>query len=327
MSPVLNRSEQVSLAARAIASARSLALACHVGPDGDALGSMMGLAHAAVAAGKAVVASFGTPFSIPGNLEFLPTVGLIPPNEFPTEPELMVVFDAGSGDRLGELESNASAAGTLVVLDHHITNTGFGDIAVVDGAAAATAEIVADLLIELGWPITVDIATCLHTALVTDTGRFQYSATKPSTFKLAAGLVAAGADTDFIGQEVYDKAPFGYLKVAAAALGRAQLDEEAGVVSAVVTFADLDAAGIDWGDIDNLINTIRLPVEADVSLLVKVFEEDRMKLSLRSRGGTDVGRVAAELGGGGHRFAAGVTVEMDPDTAIKKVIELVTEQR
>lgn len=323
----MSRREQLEVAAEAIRAVDTIAMACHVGPDGDALGSMMGLALAAVDAGKDVVTSFGTPFTIPQNLAFLPTTGLVPPGEFPSEPELMAVFDAGSSDRLGELGSNAAAAKKLIVLDHHVTNTGFGDIAIIDGAAAATGEIVAELLEILGWPITAEIATCLHTAIVTDTGRFQYTATKPSTLKLAAGLVAAGANTDLIGQEVYDKAPFGYLKVAAAALSRAELDAAAGVVSAVVTYEDLDEAGVDWGDIDNLINTIRLPVEADVAVLAKVFEKDRIKLSLRSRGGTDVGQIASEFGGGGHRFAAGATAGGDVKSVLKKVVDLVRAQR
>jgi phosphoesterase RecJ-like protein len=162
---------------------------------------------------------------------------------------------------------------------------------------------------------------------VTDTGRFQYAATKPSTFKLAAGLVAAGADTDYIGQQVYDQAPFGYLRAAGAALSRAILDEEAGVVSTIITHKDLEEAGIDWGDIDGLIDTIRLAVEADVAALAKVHDDGRVKLSLRSRGGTDVGAIAAALGGGGHRLASGVTIEDTAENAISQVVEMVKAAR
>lgn len=320
-------SEELRRAATAIEGIESLALACHIGPDGDALGSMMGLAIAASNAGKEVKASFGSPFVVPTNLNFLPQTGLVSPREFPTAPELMVVLDAGSKERLGELASNAGDARTLIVLDHHITNEGFGDISVVDGEAAATGELVAKLLQILDWPITAEIATCLHTAIVTDTGRFQYSATKPSTLRLAAGLVAAGADTDYIGQQIYEQAPFGYLKAAASALSTASLHADASVVSAVITSADLVEAGIDWGDIDNLINTIRLPVEADVALLVKVYADGRIKLSMRSRGATDVGAIAASLGGGGHRFAAGASVNLSPEEAIAAVTAKALEQR
>ncbi len=323
----MSRETELAEAAAAIAAADSLSLACHVGPDGDALGSMMGLALAARDAGKAVVTSFGSPFLIPDNLSFLPTHGLVAPGEVPDEPEVMVVLDAGSADRLGELAHNAKNAGTLIVLDHHVTNEGFGDIAVVDGQAAATAELVIELLEILDWPMTEEIATCLMTAIVTDTGRFQYSATKPSTFRAAADLVTAGADTDFIGQQVYEQAPFGYLHAAGAAMSRAKLNAEAGVVSTVLTAEDLDAAGIDWGDVDNLINTIRLAVEADVAVLAKVHEDDRVKLSLRSRGETDVGAIAAAFGGGGHRLASGATVSMTAEDAIEAVVEKVMEQK
>ena len=306
-------------AAEAIVEAESMALACHVGPDGDALGSMLGLGIAASVAGKTVTASFGSPFVVPGNLAFLPTDLLVSPESFPAEPELMVVLDAGSAERLGDLAPNAAKAGTLIVLDHHITNEGFGDISIVDPAAAATGELVVELLRLLGWPTTPDIATCLHTALVTDTGRFQYSNTRPSTLRMAAGLVAAGARPEEIGRHVYEEAPFGYLGAAGAALSRARLDADLGIVSTVLTQDDLTANGIDWGDVDNLINTLRLAVEADVAALAKVHSDGRVKVSLRSRGGTDVGALAAELGGGGHRFAAGFTFEGTAEVALDEV--------
>ena len=306
-------------AAAAIENSQELALACHVGPDGDALGSMIGFGMAAQAAGKRVVAGFGSPFSVPATLAFLPLDLLVDPGSYPERPETMVVFDAGSPDRLAELGSQAADSGTLVVVDHHVTNEGFGDIALVDPTAAATAVIVADLLDVLGWPIGPEVATCLLTALVTDTGRFQYANTNPQALQLAARLVDAGARPDQISQKVYDEAPFGYLKVAGVALSRAELDPEARVVSTIVTEQDLDEAGIGWGDIDNLINTLRLAEEADVAVLAKVHADGEVKLSLRSRGDTDVGALTAAMGGGGHRLAAGVTYAGNAEAAIQEV--------
>jgi phosphoesterase RecJ-like protein len=314
-------------AAAAIEGSQDLALACHVGPDGDALGSMIGFGIAAREAGKNVVAGFGSPFFVPATLSFLPTEFLVDPESFPEAPETMVVFDAGSPDRLAELGSPAGDSGTLVVLDHHVTNEGFGDIALVDGQAAATGVVVAELLDVLGWPITAEIATCLLTALVTDTGRFQYANTNPAALELAARLVAAGARPDLISQKVYDEAPFGYLKVAGVALTRAELDPVARMVSTIITEADLTEAGVSWGDIDNLINTLRLAEEADVAVLAKVHADGLVKLSLRSRGGTDVGALAASLGGGGHRLAAGVTLDGDADQAIDRVKGLLEVHR
>lgn len=309
----------IEKAAATIAASGELTLACHVGPDGDALGSMLGFGMAARVAGKAVVAGFGSPFVVPANLSFLPIDLLVDPAAFPEAPETMVVFDAGSADRLAELGASAGKARTLVVIDHHVTNEGFGDIPLVDPGAAATGVIVADLLDALGWPITPEIATCLLTAIVTDTGRFQYANTTPPTLELAARLVAAGARPEHISQNVYEEAPFGYLKAAGAALTRAVLDSDERMVSTVITHQDLQESGVDWGDIDNLINTLRLAEEADVAVLAKVNGDGHVKVSLRSRGATDVGALAAELGGGGHRLASGFTYEGDPEKAIDEV--------
>ncbi len=319
--------ELIEAAAEAIRTSESLALACHVGPDGDALGSMIGFGLAARNAGKRVVASFGSPFSVPGNLSFLPTDLLVHPDEFPKQPETMVVFDAGVADRLGELGSVAGDAGQLIVLDHHATGGDFGDIPVVRPDAAATGVLVAELLDELGWPLTPAIATCLQTAVVTDTGRFQYAATTPSVFELAARLVRAGARPADISQKVYEEAPFGYLKAAGAALSRATLDRDLSMVSTVISEDDLVAAGIDWGDIDNLINTVRLAQEADVAVIVKVHKDGRVKLSMRSRGGTDVGGLAAAMGGGGHRLASGVTYAGTAEAALDEVRKRIGDHR
>ncbi|HEU4918036.1 MAG TPA: bifunctional oligoribonuclease/PAP phosphatase NrnA [Acidimicrobiia bacterium] len=314
-------------AAAAITGSRDLALACHVGPDGDALGSMIGFGIAARNAGKGVVAGFGSPFIVPGTLSFLPDDLLVDPDSFPEAPETMVVFDAGSPDRLAELGSPAGDSGTLVVVDHHITNEGFGDIALVDPDAAATGVIVTELLDVLGWPITPDVAICLLTALVTDTGRFQYANTNPAALEMAARLVEAGARPDLISQKVYDEAPFGYLKVAGIALSRAELDVAARMVSTIITEQDLDEAGVGWGDIDNLINTLRLAEEADVAVLAKVHADGQVKLSLRSRGDTDVGALAAALSGGGHRLAAGLTFAGPAENAIDEVRARLEEYR
>lgn len=317
----------LAAAAKAIGEADELALACHVGPDGDALGSMLGLGIAARGEGKKVVASFGTPFQIPGNLAFLPDDLLVPPEDFPEKPDTMVVFDAGSADRLAELGSNAGKAGTLVVIDHHVTNEGFGDIALVDSSAAATGELVYELLQLLDWEINATVANCLHTALVTDTGRFMYSSTSPRTMRIAATLLEAGAQPTEIGRHVYEESPFGYLKAAAAALDRVELDDQRGVVSSLITYEDLAAAGIGWGDIDGLIDLIRVAEEADVAVLAKLHEDGRVKVSLRSRGDTDVGSLAAKKGGGGHRLAAGFTVEADPNEILDEIRGLVEEYR
>lgn len=314
-------------AAKTIGEADSIALACHVGPDGDALGSMLGLAIAAANAGKDVVASFGTPFSLPPSLSFLPTGLLIPPRDFPDAPDVMVVLDAGSAERLGDLGSNASDAGTLIVIDHHVTNEGFGDVSMVDPNAAATGELVFGILRALEWKITPEIALCLHTALVTDTGRFSYSNTTPQTLRIAADLVEAGSEPNVIGRFVYEEEPFGYLKVVAVAMDRAVLDRERRAVFTWISDQDLASLGLDWGDTENIIDLLRLAIEADTAVLAKVHDDGRVKVSLRSRGETDVGGLAAAMGGGGHRLAAGFTLEAPVDVVLNRVLDAVEDHR
>ncbi|MEX1006137.1 MAG: bifunctional oligoribonuclease/PAP phosphatase NrnA [Acidimicrobiia bacterium] len=302
-----------------LSDAESLVLACHVGPDGDALGSMLGLGMAAKAAGKSVVASFGTPFVIPESLRFLNTDLLVPPSQVPEAPAVMVTFDAGSADRLGELGGVASKAGTVVVIDHHVTNVGFGDVNLIDAEAAATAEIVVALLDRLGWPVDQDIAAALLTGLVTDTGRFQYSNTTPRTLEAATRMVEAGAHPEVIGRHVYEETPFGYLHAAGAVLSRAQLDADRRFVWSVLTIEDLKESGIRATDTDPLIDVIRTAVESDVALLVKEVDDGKVKGSLRSRGRVDVGAIAVELGGGGHHNAAGFTFTGSSEGAVEAV--------
>ncbi len=310
----LNRS--LKKAAEAIAAAKSLAISCHVSPDGDALGSALGLAHAARAAGRVAVVSFGSPFRVPGSLQFLDTSPLVPPDRFPRQPDCMVVFDAGSADRLGELAAAAAAATVLVVVDHHKSTTGeFGDIVVVDPSAAASAQLTVALLDIIGWPIGATVAQCLLTGLVTDTGRFQYSATTGEVMRVAGRLIDAGVRPEVIGQAVFESVPFGYLRVAATMLARAVLEEDAGLVWSWVGEAEVAASGAAWSDLDGLIDDLRIAREADVAALLKETSQG-WKVSMRSRGGHDVAAIASAHGGGGHRNAAGFTMQAGPEAVV-----------
>ena len=180
--------------ARSCASPRStaciVALACHINPDGDALGSMLGLLHVLRADGRDVVASFSSPFDVAPHYRELPGLDLLTkPGDFPAEPEVMVTFDCGSLGRLGELEPGEKAARELIVLDHHVSNTRYGTINVIDPDAAASGVVVRRLVHELGLPLNDDAAVALYAALVCDTGRFQYDTTTPAVFELARELV------------------------------------------------------------------------------------------------------------------------------------------
>lgn len=299
--------------------AEELVLTCHVGPDGDALGSLLGVAWLARRQGKKIYASFGEPFTIPEAYRFLPVDLLVAPGAVSAEPGLMMSFDAGSLDRLGVLAETAGRAKTLVVVDHHASNPGFGTLNLIDPKAAATAEICVQLMAGLGWELDEVSATCFHAGLVTDTGRFQYSNTSPSTLRVAATLIEAGARPEIVGRHVYEEVPFGYLHLASTVLGRASLDPELRLVWSWVSFGDLAAAGIGMDDTDPLIDAVRVARESDVAMLLKEAGQDRVKVSLRSRGRVDVGAIAVAFGGGGHHNAAGFTFTGSIEAAVEAV--------
>jgi len=310
--------EHLDEAIAAVAAAESLAITCHVNPDGDALGSALALAHAARAMGVSAEVSFGGDFEVPESLQFLDLSPLVEPDQLAAEPDCLVVFDVAAPDRLGDLAPLAEVAGTVVVVDHHVSNDGFGDIAVIEPTAAASAQLALYLIEGLGWPVDEVAAECLLTGLVTDTGRFQYSATTGEVMRVAARLIDAGARPEMIGQHVYESAPFGALAVTGVMLGRAVLEEGRGLVWSVVTADDLERAGVSYTQTDGLIDDLRVAREADVALLLKETAGG-WKGSLRSRGRRDVASIAQGFGGGGHHNAAGFEAPGEPEEIVAAV--------
>jgi len=310
-------------AAQAIDDSVTLGAVCHERPDGDALGSMLGFAAAARLAGRSVQVSIPPPGTVPTKYRFLPTHLLSDPISPLRPPETLLAFDCAAVDRLGDLAELAGRVERLVVVDHHISNEGFGTLDLIDPQAAATVELVYELILELGWPVDEAVATSLLTGLVTDTGRFQYSNTTPATHRIAARLLEAGARPEKIGQAVYEEESFGLLSVAGAVLSRARLESRVAVVWSVLYPDDLAAASLDGEDTELLIDLVRLPREAQVAMLIRQTSEDEVRVSLRSRGKVDVGAVAASLGGGGHHNAAGLRYRGDPSAAAAAVLERV----
>jgi phosphoesterase RecJ-like protein len=319
--PSMAEFEDLERASSALRAAEEIVLTCHVGPDGDAMGSMLAVAHAARQGGKKVYPSFGPPYSVIPAFRFLPVDLLVEPESVPAHPQVAISFDAAGLSRLGAMAGPASRAGLLIVLDHHLAGDGpFGHLNLIDPQAAATAEIAHTLITATGWPVDETVATCLLTGLVTDTGRFQYSNTRPSTLRLAADLVAAGARPEVIGQHIYEETPFGYLHLASRVLGRARLNPERALVWTVLYQTDLQEAGVGLADTDPLIDLVRLPAESQVALLLKEQEDGTYKGSLRSRGLRDVASIAAGFGGGGHHNAAGFS----HPGPVEEIVEIIT---
>jgi phosphoesterase RecJ-like protein len=307
-------------AASLITGAGQVALACHVVPDGDALGSMLALHHVLRAAGIRSVAGFAGPQVVGPHYRDLPGLEmLVDPSDFPAEPEVMVTLDCGSIERLGAFERPARAARELVVIDHHLSNTGFGSIHLVDPSAAASAVVVARLIEALGLPLNHEAAVCLYAGLVCDTGRFQYESANIEAFELARRLLEFDVPVARLNRALFEEHRLAYLRLVGEILGRATLDEEKAFIWAAVTQADLARFGVSLEETEGVIDFLRQAREAEVSCVLKEASDGSLRVSLRSLGAVDVSAIAARHGGGGHRFAAGFTASDSVRTVVERI--------
>jgi phosphoesterase RecJ-like protein len=316
-------------AGEALRAARNVALACHVNPDPDAIGSMLGLALWLRSEGKEVVCSWGNnPLQRPRWLSVLPGSELIvDPQGFPARPEVMVALDTASPDRLGPLGANAEAAEQAIVIDHHRTNPGFGTIVVLDPDASSTSEMVFRLIRSAGGELTPEIAACLYAGIVTDTGRFQYESTSPETHRVAAELRSLDFDHTAIARALFEDISLAALRVSAIALDRVVHVPELSLAWTYVLQADLSVDGVEMSETDDLIDFVRVAREADATCVIKQQGDGNFKVSLRSKGLTDVGAVAKAFGGGGHRLAAGFTSHTGVAETVRQVEEALRSLR
>ena len=228
-------------------------------------------------------------------------------------------LDAASPGRLGELAVLLDNAGTSVVVDHHASNPGFGDVRLVDGGAPATVALVAGSARRARRrPSTPQLATCLYAGLAADTGSFRFGNTRPDTHELAARLLATGIDHSAISRRLFDTAPFGWLGLLSVVTGRAVLEPDvgAGLVWTWSSAAEAAEHGLPGEQLEALVDVVRSTEEADVACVLKGQDDGSWSVSLRSRGGTDVARVAMALGGGGHVAAAGYSSAVDREATI-----------
>lgn len=304
----------------ALASADSVAIACHVNPDGDALGSLLAASIGLRSLGKETWATW--PADVvepPPGYSFLPGAeALVSPRDLP-EADAYLALDCGAGDRLGVLEQTFRGAPISVNVDHHPGNDSFAKFNIVVETASSTAELVTHVLKDLNVSLTSEMATCLYAGIVTDTGNFQYTNASPDTLRLAADLLDLGVSKTAIAEEVYQTAPFGFLRLAGRVLDRAELVVEQRFIYSVVTREDLEVTGVQIEETDALIDLLRSTRDADVTALFKEQADGAFRVSLRSKVGRNVGEIARANGGGGHDLAAGFTAVNVPE-AVRDIV-------
>jgi phosphoesterase RecJ-like protein len=297
----------------------------HENPDGDALGSMLALHLALRQLGKDSVMYLSGDSPLPSEYRFMPLDELLRDVPGDAADRTLVAVDCANESRLGPDPEILMNAGFVLNIDHHHDNSRFGNVNVIVPHASSTGEVLADLFELLDVEITSDIAEALYIALVTDTGRFQYTNTSPKAMRLAASLVERGADVHKVFQGVYESVEFAKLKLLARALAHAQVYEGGRVVVSYLARDDFSAVSAPEPYAEGIIDYLRAVQGADMSVLIR--EPPRRdgpthRVSLRaSVDELDVSAIARKSGGGGHRQAAGFSSEASIDEITRFVLE------
>jgi phosphoesterase RecJ-like protein len=293
----------------------------HENPDGDALGSMLGMTLGLRELGKDVVMHLAGEAPLPAEFGFLPLDELRRDLPDDLDERVLLAVDCANERRIGPGRDAVEGARLVVDVDHHHDNSRFGGANLIVAEASSTAEIVRDLLAGLGVPLTPEIAEALYVGLVTDTGRFQYANTSPKALRLAAELVEAGADVHGIFRNVYETVQIAKLKLLGRALERAQVYEGGRIVVSYLLRGDFAAVGAVEPYSEGIIDYLRQAEGAELVALIREPPTDggpTHRISLRSsKDEVDVSAIARQQGGGGHRQAAGFSSEQSIDEIVE----------
>lgn len=309
-------------ASRAVEAAASIVVVTHVSPDGDAIGSLLGLTNALRERGKRVDCAVDS--GVPGFLNFLPQVRTVREALKKGAWDVLISVDASDEGRTGEAGDYARAHSQQVInLDHHPTNTFFGDILLVMPAAVSATEIVYHWLHHMGHELTTDVAVPLLVGLATDTLGFRTSNVTPETLHVANQLMSAGASLPDIMARTLESKPYRMIELWKHALETVALRGK--VIEAVVSQSSLKAAGLDEVTDGGLVGLLNRVNEARVAVVFKELANGRVEISLRSKPGYDVAEVAFSVGGGGHKQASGATIDGPIEVARERILPLLQQ--
>jgi phosphoesterase RecJ-like protein len=302
-----------------VARARDILVLTHVGPDGDAIGSMTGLAHGLRNMGKRV--SMAVDGGVPPELSFLPGSEVVFPELTDLTVDLVIAVDCGDASRMGKVGQVAFQSGApLINLDHHRTNTMFGTANLVDTATVAASEGVLDWLDRMGVAIDVETAFCLLTGIVTDTIGFRTDNVTSTTFGKAQKLMACGAPLSEIVQRTVNRMSYAELQLWSIVLSTVHLEDH--IIWVIITRDMYERAGLTGHDDGGLVSKLIQVDEAYISVVFKQKVDGAIEIGFRGVPGFDTANVAVALGGGGHKLASGATVREPLETLVPRVIEM-----
>jgi phosphoesterase RecJ-like protein len=238
---------------------------------------------------------------------------------------LVLFFDAGNMERSGDAVDHIADHATIVNVDHHPSNSRFGDINIIDASAAAVGEMCLDMLEHFGWDVTPSMATNLYTALMTDTGGFRHENTTPRALEVAARLAALGADPSYIAKMVYKSRPLTTLKLSGLSIASMQVEMGGRLAWAKVTRSMLREAGAAMAEAEGIIDTLNSIAGLEVAIVFKEVGSRLTKISVRSRGAVDSAALCGRFGGGGHLRAAGAEVPLQMEQATEAVLSAARE--
>lgn len=310
--------------AEELRKAPKVALFSHVSPDGDCIGSMLGIGLALEKLGKEVY--FYNPDPIPRNLSFLPGVNRIQttlPNPFP---QTLFFVDCSDLQRVNLRQEQIPEGSIVLNLDHHVSNQNFGSVNWVDTEASASGEVVFELIRELQIELTQGIATNLYTAILTDTGSFQYNSTTAKTHRIAAELLECGISLVKIHNQIFDQKPLAKVKLLQHALNHLRLSADGKCAIMSLRMKDFAESGAEESLSEGLIDHARSIQGVEVAILLKEIDVRKVRVGLRSNLWFNVNELAARFGGGGHKRAAGCTLEATIEEAEQVLIHAVEEE-
>lgn len=291
----------------------------HVRPDGDCIGSQLGLTLALQAQGKEVCC--WNQDSVPSKLKFLDVDRTVTAPVAGRSFDCVIATDCASLERMGRVADHIGQRRILINIDHHESNTRYGDLNWISAREASTGELIYQLITEAGWKITRRIADCLFTAVSTDTGSFQYASTTPATFETASHLVESGADLARVCHEVYQSYPLSRMRLLRRVYNKFRLTHNDRTAYFWLKQADYSRTGAKPADSEGLIDHIRAIDEVVVACVFEEIEPELTRLSLRSKSSdVDVNAIAGLFGGGGHKAAAGARVAGRPLAIQRRVL-------
>lgn len=293
----------------------------HIQPDGDSLGSVLALAMAIKKYNDKANVKVIKVDNIPKDFLFLPGVDMFKEYDEEDEVDLFISLDSSDKERLGNGEYFLSKAKAVINIDHHITNEKFGNINIVIPSASATCEIVYKFINMMNIDIDKDIASCLYTGINTDTGRFMYSNTTYEVHMIVAELMKTGIDTDYINRNIYQNKSIEKTKLFIEALNKLELYNNDKVAITMITQEMLDKTKATIEDSEGIVSFIRDIDTIEVACLLKEISENEIKVSLRSKEYVDVSKICIKFNGGGHKRAAGCTINKNLNVAKKMILD------